>query len=156
VLSGTRSGAGTVTSSGSVNIVYGTETIFAPLGRGKVEGLSTGGILNGQITVGLKTSASTADATAVYFQMRNNPTASTGASTATYPFATPLAYTTAIACTTAEIFKTFDIPNLQTSASINAVPFGVQFGVRSSLASTNIIGRVMESSYVNGFIEIAT
>lgn len=156
VLSGTRTGAGTITSSGSAAIVYSVEDIFNPISRGKIDGVATGGDITGQITVGLATSASTADCTAVNFQIRNNPTASTAASTATYAWVAALAYTTAIACTTAEIYKTFDIPHLKTSASINAIPFGSRFGVLSQFASTNIIGRVMESSYIQMFVEPST
>ncbi len=147
VLAGTRSSAGTVTTTGSAAVTWGGETIFAPIGRGKIDGIATGGILTGQITVGLKTNASTADAASISIRIRNNSTASTGDAAA---WATALAYTAAIACTTAEIFRTFEFPHLLTSASINAVPFGIALGVRSNLAATNIIGRVMEASYIQG------
>ncbi len=153
VLSGTRTGAATVTSSGSATVVWGTETIFAPVGRGKIDGKSTGGVIDGQVTIGLTATASTLSCTNVSFRMRNNPTAATADASA---WVTALAYTTGIACTTAEVFNTFTINNLQTSASINAVPFGVAIGVLSQFASTNIIGRVMENSYIHGFIELAT
>lgn len=147
VATGTRTGSATTTSSGSAAVTWGSEFIFAPATYGKIDGVSTGGILSGQITVGLKTSASTADCKEVAIRMRNNPTASTGDSSS---WVTVLSYTATIACTTAEAFTTFDMPYLRTSASMNAVPYGLALGVQSNLASTNIIGRIMsETTYIH-------
>src|SRR3990167_4810167 len=144
VASGSRAGAGTITTGGTADSTYwGPESIFAPLVRGKIDGVSTGGILSGQLTIGIKTGASTAD-TKVTARIRNNSSAATADAGA---WVTCLALSgTAIGCTTAEIYRTYDMPRLQTTGTINSVPFGVAIGVQSSLAGTTIIGRIMESS----------
>ena len=156
VLSGSRTSAGTITTGATANQTYwGPESICAPLVRGKIDGVSTGGILSGQITMGLKTGAGTADAK-VTARIRNNSSASSADAGAWVTCLTLSAAT--IACTTAEIFKTYDMPRLKTTGTINSVPYGVAIGVQWSAgtAAASIIGRIMESSYIQGWVEPGT
>ncbi len=149
VSTGTRTGAGTVTTvASSATTVWGSWTNYQPLRRGQIDGASSGGIISGQITIGIKTGAATADAK-VTAQIAN--TANTGSPT------TFLALSgTAIGCTTAEIYRSYDLPYLITDTAFNAVPFSVRLGVQSNLSGTTIIGRIMESSYIMGEFEPGT
>lgn len=155
VASGSRTGAGTVTTAGTANSTYwGPESIFAPLVRGKVDGVSTGGVLSGQLTIGMKVNAATA-VIKVTARIRNNSSASSADAGA---WVTCLTLSgTAIACTTAEIYRTYDMPRLQTTGTINSIPFGVAVGAQSEYtAGTAAIVRIMESSYIQGWVEPTT
>ncbi len=146
VASGTRSAAATVTSAGTADQTeWGTEVVYEPYRGGKIDGIATGGVVSGQITIGMVTGASTADGKNT-IRIRNK------AGTLT----TTLALTGAIGCTTAEIFKTYDIPHLFTTANFNAIPFGIAIGNQSNLAGTTVITRIMESSYIMGEFEPGT
>ena len=145
VASGTRTGAGTITTGGTADSTYwGPESIFAPLEVGKIDGISSGGIITGQITVGLDMASGTVLGK-VTARIRNNPTAATADTTA---WDTLLTLSGTISCSTAEAYNAYDIPHLQTSASCNAVPFGIAIGVQTAVAASAVIGRIMESSYI--------
>lgn len=145
VASGTRSGGTTVTA-GSAAVEWGTEYVYEPLRAGKIDGISSGGVVNGQITVGLASVAATSDAK-VTARIRNKDGTWT----------TVLALTGTIACTTAEIYRTYDIPYLKTTANFNAIPFGIAIGVQSNLAAaTGSVARMMESSFIEGEFEPGT
>lgn len=152
VLSGVRSGAGTVTTAGSVTTAWTPAATYSPLRAGKIDGVSTGGIVSGQITVGLKTPSGTQAANAGVTARIYNVGAAAGSVTCLFLSATVLA------CTSAEIYSTYDIPKLQTTAAFNAIPFTFQVGVQSSkaAASAAIVARIMESSYIDGYFEPGT
>jgi len=147
VASGTRSSAGTISAAGTAAQTYwGTEVVYAPSRSGKIDGIAASGVVSGQITIGLKSAASTADAK-VTARIRNQ----------SGTWTTCLALSgTVIACSTAEIFRTYDIPYLYTTADFNQVPFGFAIGVESNLAGTATIARIMESSYIQGEFEPGT
>src|SRR3990167_8242651 len=142
VEAGTRSSAATVTSGTVANSTYpGSWITFAPFRSGKIDGLSSGGIVDGQITVGVKCGAGTGTAK-LTLDIAN--TANTSAPTTMLPL------TGTITCTTAEIFKTYDMPYLACDTVMNSVPFSVRLGVQTQQGGSTIIGRIMESSYIEG------
>ena len=145
VASGTRTGGDTITSIGANSTTWGTEVVYEPKRAGKIDGLSSGGIISGQITIGIKSSASTPNAKLTVRIRNKNGT-----------WTTILALTSAFALSTAEAYKTYDIPYLLTTADFNAVPFGVTIGVQSDSASNTAIARIMESSYIQGEFEPGT
>ena len=146
VASGTRSGAATIAAAGTANQTYwGTEVVYEPARAGKIDGLSTGGVVSGQLTVGVSTTAATATAK-LTARIRNKGGTWT----------TALALTGTMSCTTAEIYRTYDIPYLYTTANFNAVPFGVAIGVESNEAGTATQARIMESSYIQAEFEPGT
>ena len=150
VAAGSRTSSGTITTGGTADSTYwGTDVVYQPARAGLIDGKSTNGIIWGQVTVGLKTGAATADAK-VTARIKNGTTTSSGTA------ATFLGLTAAIACTTAEIFRTYDLNYLQTDANFNAIPFSMAIGVQSNLAATTIIGRIMESSGIYGEFEAGT
>ncbi len=145
VASGTRSGGATVTSVGASTTTWGTEVVYQPKRAGKIDGLSSGGIVSGQLTIGIVSSAATPNGKLIA-RIRNK----------SGTWTTFLALTAAIALTTTEIFKTYDIPYLLSTANFNAVPFGVAIGVESDSASNTAIARMMESSFIQGEFEPGT
>lgn len=148
VESGIRSSAATITSGTAANSTYwGGWLTYQPLRSGKIDGLSSGGILEGQITIGVKTSAGTGTAKLTF---RGANTANTGSPT------TMLALTGTITVTTAEIFKTYDIPYLATDTVLNSVPFSVAVGGDHQQAGSSVVFRIMESSYIQGEFEPGT
>lgn len=148
VASGSRSGSGTTTTGASTALWWGTEIAYTPLRSGKIDGVSADGVVSGQITIGHKSAAGTVAAT-VSIRVRNT----TGASTAT---TVALAATAIGNLTTAETFTTWDIPYLKTVADFNQVPFGIQLGIATAVAASACIGRIMESSYIQGEMEPGT
>ena len=148
VESGTRSSAATVTSGTVANSTYyGGWLSYAPLRTGKIDGLASGGILSGQVAIGIACGAGTGTAK-LTLDIAN--TANTSAPTAM------LAVSGTITCTTAEIFKVYDLPYLLCNTVMNAVPFSVRLGVQTQQAGSTVIGRIMESSYIEGNFEIGT
>lgn len=147
VEAGTRSSAATVTSGTIANSTYwGDWFSYSPARSGSIDGKATDGVIEGQITMGIKTSAGTGTAK-LTFAIAN--TANTASPT------TPLTLTSTITCTTVEIFKTYDIPYLLTDTAFNAVPFSVRMGVQTQQAGSSVVGRIMESSYIMGEFEPA-
>ncbi len=147
VASGTRSGGPTVSSTAADTTEWGTEVVYEPYRAGKIDGLTTDGVISGQLTMGIVTASGSAQCK-LTARMRNK------AGSAQVVF---LALTGAFAATTAEIFKTYDIPHLLTTTDFNAVPFGVTIGVRSAGAAASAgVARIMESSYVQGEFEPGT
>ena len=144
VASGTRSGGPTVASTSANVTVWGDDVLYEPFASGKIDGISTGGVVSGQVTVGSICSAAASVAVKHTARIRNKD--------GTY--VTTLALTGSFnAGGTTEVFKTYDIPHLLTVANFNAVPFQFAIGVQGNLASTFAIVRVMESSYIQGEIE---
>jgi len=142
VASGTRSGGATVTSAGANTTAWGTEVVYEPLRVGKIDGKTTGGVISGQITIGIKSSAVTPNGK-LTIRIRNKDGTWT----------TILALTSGFALSGTEIFKTYDIPYLPTTADFNAVPFGIAIGVQSDSAANHAIARMMESSYIQAEFE---
>ncbi len=145
VAAGTRSGGATVTSGDANVTVWSTEVVYQPYRQGKVDGKATLGVIWGQLTIGIKSSAATPNAK-VTARIRNKDGTVT----------VILALTGAFALSTTEIYKTYEIPYLQTTADFNRVPFGLQIGVQSDSASNNAIARIMESSWIAGEMEPGT
>ncbi len=144
VASGTRSGGPTVASTSANVTVWGDDVLYEPFASGKVDGVTTGGIISGQVTVGVICSAAASVAAKLTARIRNKDGT----------------YVTALALTgsfnaggTTEIFNTYDLPHLLTVANFNAVPFQFAIGVQGNLASTFAVARIMESSYIQGEIE---
>ena len=150
VLSGVRtSGASTVTAN-SATTYWSPTVTYNPLRGGKIDGLAASGIVSGQITMGLLvTTAATADAK-LTARIRNN-----GGTWTTCLF---LSATVIAVGGTTEVFKTYDIPYLYTTADFNAVPLDFAIGVQSdkAAASAIITARIMESSYIQGEFEPGT
>ncbi len=153
VLSGVRQGSATITSANAASTYWSSNITFAPIGRGKIDGLSTGGVITGQITVGLTAAAAATCDAKVTARMRNN--AGSTYTTCLFLSATVIAVG---ATAGVEIYKTYDINHLLTDANFNAVPFDFAIGVQSdkAAASCAVIGRVMESSYIMGEFEPGT
>ena len=146
VASGTRSGGPALTGAGTANQTeWGSYVTYEPARAGKIDGLSAGGVISGQLTIGAKSAAATCDVKLTVDIRNKSGTA-----------VTMLALTSAFACTTAEIFKTYDIPYLSTAANFNAVPFEVRHGNQSNEAGTAAVTRLMESSYIQGEFEPGT
>ncbi len=146
VASGTRSGGATVNSGASADTtVWGTEVVYAPARSGKIDGLASGGVVSGQLTIGIVASGATPNGK-LTARIRNQDGTWT----------TFLALTGALALSTTEIFKTYDIPYLLTTADFNAVPFGLAIGVQSDSADNTATARIMESSYLQGEFEPGT
>ncbi len=144
VATGTRSGAQTITTLATADVtVWGPESIFASKEIGKIDGVSTGGILSGQITIGIKSAAGTVNAK-VSARIRNNPT---GSAADTSAWDVLVAQSSATATTTAETFVIYDIPHLKSNTAINSVPMGISLGMQTAVAASATIGRIMENSY---------
>jgi len=146
VLSGVRSGGATVASTSADTTVWGTEVVYEPARDGKIDGLTTGGIISGQLTIGTIAAAATCLAKHTA-RIRNK-----SGTTTTCLF---LSGTVAVGATT-EVYTTYDIPYLQTTATFNAIPFGIAIGVQSNEAGTAAVARIMESSYIMGEFEPGT
>ena len=146
VVSGTRTGAATTTSGTVASSTYwGSWIPFNHMRSGKIDGQTTGGILSGQVTVGLKVGAGTGTV-APTFQLAN--TANTAAPT------TVLALATTVTCSTAEAYASYDLNYLQTDAVMNSVPFSIRMGVQHGQAGSTAIFRIMESSRIIGKFEV--
>lgn len=146
VASGSRSGGATVTSVGADTTTWGTEVVYEPRRAGLIDGVATGGVISGQITIGIKSSAGTPNGK-LTARIRDK-----GGAT----LVTCLALTDAFALSTTEIFKTYDIPYLLTVAGFTGVPFGFAIGVQSNSADNTAIARIMESSFIMGEFEPGT
>src|SRR3990167_3959157 len=60
VPAGTRTASGTITTAASANVTYwGSWISHAPYRSGLIDGKSTGGIIEGQLTFGIKSAAGT-------------------------------------------------------------------------------------------------
>lgn len=148
VAAGTRSGSAPKTSATIVNTTEYTQwENYTPQRAGKIDGKDSGGILQGQVTIGAKCSAGTGTAK-LTVEMANTANTSTAA--------TVLTLTGTITITTAETFHTYDMPYLKTGSTINAVPFSVRAGAQHQQGSSSIVFRIMESSYVQGEMEPGT
>ena len=139
VASGTRSGGAIVASTTNNTTVWGTEVVYEPMRSGKIDGIAASGVVSGQITIGMVTAAGTCVGKNT-MRIRNK------AGTLT----TCLQLTGTVSCTTAEIFVTYDIPHLYTTANFNAIPFGIAIGNQTNQAGTVLSTRMMESSYIMG------
>lgn len=148
VASGTRSSAATITSGTATGTTYYTGWLsYSPLRSGKIDGLTSGGIIDGQITVGAVTGAGTGTCK-LLVDIAN--TANTGSPT------TMLALTGTITITNTEAFFTYDIPYLACDTVMNSVPFSVRMGIQTSQAASTVVGRIMENSYIQGEFEPGT
>lgn len=145
VASGDRSGGPTVANTSANVTVWGTEVVYEPFSSGKIDGVATGGIVSGQITIGVLCSVANTVAAKLTARIRNKDGTQT----------TMLALTGSFNVGgTTEVFKTYDIPHLLTTANFNAVPFGMSIGVQGNqVAATAAVARVMESSYIQGEFE---
>jgi len=147
VAAGTRSGAATIQTGGTADSTYwGTWQTYQPLRSGRIDGKASGGIIEGQITIGHKSAAGTVNAKVT---LRIANTANTSAPT------TLLAVSATISVTTAETYTTYDIPYLACDTVMNSVPFSVALGIQTAVAASATIGRIMESSYIQGEFEPA-
>jgi len=148
VATGTRTGSPTITTAATANSTYwGAWIQYAPARVGKIDGLATGGIVEGQLTIGHKSAAGTVN---VKVSARIANTANT---------ASPdilVTLTAATAVTTAETYSTFDINYLKTDAVFNAVPFSLAVGIQTAVAASAGIARFMESSAIRGEFEPGT
>jgi len=145
VPSGTRSSAATTTSGTVANSTYwGSWLAYQPLRSGRIDGKASGGVIEGQLTIGVKTAAGTGT-TKLTARIAN--TANTSAPT------TMLTLTGTITVTTAEIFQTYDIPYLACNTVMNSVPFSIAIGGQTQQGGTAVIFRCMESSYIQGEME---
>jgi len=148
VVAGSRTSSGTITTAASADVTcWGSWIQYAPVRAGKIDGLSTGGIISGQITIGHKSAAGTVNGKVT---VRIANTANTAAPT------TVVALSAATSLTTAETFSTYDLNYLQTDSAFNAVPFSLALGVQTAVAASAAIGRIMESSYLQGEFEPGT
>jgi len=149
VAAGTRS-AGVATTSGTVasSTYWSAWTQYAPLRTGKIDGLATGGIVDGQLTIGALCGAGTGK---ISLTARIANTANTAAPTTMLALAT-----TVTIAGTVEVYTTYDIPYLKTDAVFNAVPFSIAIGAQHSQGGSTVIFRIMESSYLQGEIEPST
>ena len=148
VAAGSRTSSGTITTGGSADVTYwGGWVQYAPLRSGLIDGLASGGIVEGQFTIGLKASTGT-NSGKLSAQIAN--TANTSAPT------TVLALTGTIACTTAEVFQTYDLNYLQCDTVFNAVPFSIRIGVQTNIAASSNVARIMESTDIRGEFEPGT
>lgn len=125
--------------------VWGTEVVYEPRRAGKVDGLTTGGVIWGQLTIGIVASGATPNGK-LTARIRNK----------SGTWTTVLTLTGAIVLGVTEIFKTYDIPYLLTTTNFNAVPFGIAIGVESDSGTNTATARIMESSYISGEIEPGT
>ena len=142
VASGIRSGSANTAVSVDANTTYwqGTPTSFSHgFHEGKIDAKESGGVVDGQITIGIVASALTPNGK-LTLRIRN-----TGGI-----WTTILALTAAIALSTTELYKTYDLPYLLTTPDFNAVPFEVSVGVQSDSATNTATARIMESSWISG------
>ena len=145
VPSGTRSGAATITTGGTADSTYwGGWQTYQPLRSGRIDGKASGGIIEGQLTIGHKSAAGTVN---IKVTARIANTANTSAPT------TMLAVTAATSVTTTETFTTYDIPYLACDTVMNSVPFSVAIGIQTAVAASAGIARIMESSVIMGEFE---
>jgi hypothetical protein len=144
VLSGVRTGSGTISTAGTANSTYwGPSITYEPLRAGKIDGLTTGGIVGGAITIGSIAAAATCLAKHT-IRIRNKD--------GTWTTCLAVSGTVAVGATT-EVYTTYTMNYLQTTANFNAVPFEIAIGAQSNEAGTAAICRVMESSYISGEFE---
>ncbi len=148
VPSGTRTGAATLTTGTVANSTYwdGWKT-YQPVRGGKIDGLSSGGILWGQLTIGTTVNSGTGT---VKLTADIANTSNTSAPT------TFLTLTGTISCTTAETFQTFDINYLKTNTVMNSIPFSMRIGGQHQQGGSTGIFRIMESSVLLGEFEPGT
>ena len=142
VASGTRSGSANTAVSVDANTTYWqtTATEFKHgFHAGKIDAKETGGFVYGQITIGIVASAATPNGK-LTARIRNK----------SGTWTTLLTLTAAFALSTTEIYKTYDLPYLLTTANFNAVPFEVSAGVQSDSATNTATARIMESSWIAG------
>ena len=142
VASGTRSGTGVVTSDAANTTVWGDSVVYEPLRKGRIDGRDTGGVIYGQLTIGIKSSAATPNGK-LTARIRNKGGTWT----------TCLALTGTIVLSTSEQYLTYDIPYLLTTEEFNAVPFEIAIGVQSDSSTNKAIARIMESSWIAGEYE---
>ena len=145
VAAGSITGSGTTVSGAADTTVWGTTVTYAPLRSGQIDGLATGGVVYGSLTIGLKVAgtAGTIDAK-VTARIKNN---------ANTTWTTALTLTGVIGCTTAEVYKTYDIPALLTDANFNAIPFDFAIGHQSASAATTVNARIISTSFIIGDFE---
>ena len=145
VATGTRSGAATITTGGTADSTYwGGWQTYQPLRSGRIDGKASGGIIEGQLTIGHKSAAGTVN---IKVTARIANTANTSAPT------TMLAVSAATSVTTAETYTTYDIPYLACDTVMNSVPFSVAIGIQTAVAASAGIARIMESSFIQGEFE---
>ena len=145
VAAGTRSGAATITTGGTADSTYwGGWQTYQPLRSGRIDGKASGGIIEGQLTIGHKSAAGTVN---IKVTARIANTANTSAPT------TMLAVSAATSVTTAETYTTYDIPYLACDTVMNSVPFSVAIGIQTAVAASAGIARIMESSFIQGEFE---
>jgi len=148
VAAGSRTGSGTVTTAASAAVTYwGSWIQYAPARSGKIDGLSAGGIVEGQLTIGHKSAAGTVNVK-VSAEIANT------ANTASADVLVTLTANTSV--TTAETYSTFDINYLKTDSVFNAVPFSLRVGIQTATAASAGIARFMESSALRGEFEPGT
>jgi len=144
VASGTAQSGAQVVTVNADTTYNTTEVVYEPKRAGLIDGVASGGIVSGQVTIGVVAASGTPNAKLI-IQVRNkNGT-----------WVTILALTNAFATSTTEIFKTYESAALLTVANWNAVPFGFRIGVQSSSAVV-ITARVMTSSFLMGEMECGT
>jgi len=147
VLSGTRNGSPTVASTSANVTVYGTEVVYEPARAGKIDGIAASGVVSGQITIGSICAVAQTCLAKHTMRIRNKG--------GTWTTCLNVSGTVAVGGTT-EVYTTYDVPHLLTTADFNAVPFGVAIGVQSNEAGTAAVARIMESSYISGEFEPST
>ena len=149
VPSGVRTGAATTTSgTAAASTYWGSWLNYSPLRTGYIDGKTSGGIIEGQVTVGMLLSAGATTTITPLLQMAN--TANTVAPT------TILLAGTAVTCSsTAYTYSTYDINYLETNTVLNSVPFSLRMGVQltGGAAGTTTTFRIMESSAIRGYYE---
>ncbi len=128
--------ATTISVSGST--VWSSDISYAPYQSGLIDGLSTGGLVYGQIAVGLLSATSNPTAK-VTMRMRN--------SGGSYDVILPL---NTVSTNSTVRYVTYDLPNLQTSSNFNRIPFAFGIGVQSDSSVNTITARVMDNSWIAG------
>lgn len=145
VASGTRSGSAEAQTDAANTTKWLTEINYTPERAGLIDGKSSGGVVHGQICIGIKSSAATPNGK-LTARIRKVGGA----------WITCLALTGAFALSATEIFKVYDIPFLLTVTNFNAVPFEFAIGVESDHATNDAIARIMETSFIAGEFEPGT
>lgn len=142
VESGTRSYNPAVVSTASVasTTVWSNAISYEPYKSGKIDGLSVGGIIEGQLTIGYIASATVGN-TKLTARIQNKDNAN---------WVTMLTLTATIATATTVAYKAYDIPFLQTTSTFNAVPFSIAIGVQTDASANSVQARLMESSWIAG------
>ncbi len=130
------SGLATTVGTASVVAALSLGTFEHPMGSGKIDGKRTGGVVDFALTIGIKASQATPNATAK-IQARNN-----GGT-----WVDLFAYPTEYALATTEIEKAYS-GYFPTVLDFNKVPFDMQMLFRSNNATALAIARLKNSSYV--------